>query len=384
MTEVSSIHPWLLCWLKAESSGSGECSAPKTPEAWPAILDDSRCHGLVPLLCRAIESRSDWKVPTETATELRRATAGIAAKNLLLADELRQVLLAAQKGGLDCIPLRGVALGSQLYGSVAARPTGDIDLFVRRNQLGEIRELFSELGYCEAEARSGFALEFYYALELFKERHGTVIAEPRWTLAYPPHTDRLTLESVRPRCTKTEIVGVPAVSLSCEDLIVHLCLHLLHHHRGAPFLWIYELDRLMRSADVNWSVLISVVQQARLQALVAASIRRVRAHLETPIPGGVLSELGTGLPLSERKLVNLLTTTSPLKGREKLATLIQPGPLGRKVRYVVSFVLPSPSFIRTQYGLSGWWQVALTYVWRIGYLTWHAVSGIARLIRDRR
>ena len=86
------------------------------------------------------------------------------------------------------------------------------------------------MGYEETEARSGFALEYYYALELFKHQHSTVIAEPRWTLAYPPNTDRLTFESVRPRCVTTDVVDVPSLSLSPEDLIVHLSLHLLHHH----------------------------------------------------------------------------------------------------------------------------------------------------------
>ena len=240
------------------------------------------------------------------------------------------------------------------------------------------------MGYEEAEARSGFALEYYYALELFKHQHGTVIAEPRWTLAYPPNTNRLTFESVLPRCATTDVFGVPSLSLSPEDLIVHLCLHLLHHHRGAPFLWVYELDQLMRSKDVNWSRLIAVVQQADLQALVATSIRRVCAHFETPVPHEVLPELGTDAPVTERRLLNLLTTTSRLKGREKLAMLIQPGSLRRKVRYVVSFVLPSPSYVRAQFGLTAWWQVPPTYVWRICYLTWHTIAGLARFVRDER
>jgi hypothetical protein len=179
-------------------------------------------------------------------------------------------------------------------------------------------------------------------------------------------------------------VGVPGLSLSPEDLIVHLSLHLLHHHRGAPFLWVYELDRLMRSEDVNWPQLVSVVQQAGLQALVATAMERVCTHFETPVPHEVLSELGTDAPVAERRLVNLLTTTSRLKGREKLAMLIQPGSLRRKVRYVVSFALPSPAYIRAQFGLTAWWQVPPTYIWRIGYLTWHAIAGLARFVRSGR
>ena len=382
MTDAA-VHPWLLSWLQAESCGRDHCAPPHDRESWTTILDDSRSQSLVPLLFRTLESRPDWKVPDEIAAELREATAGIAARNLLLADELRQVLEAADKSGLDCIPLRGVALGDQLYGSITARPTGDIDLLVSRSQIDGIRELFLELGYREAEARSGFALEFYYALELFKERHGTVIAEPRWTLAYPPNTNRLTFEVVRPRCTRTKLLGVSALSLSREDLVVHLCLHLLHHHRGAPLLWIYELDRLLR-CDVNWSLLESIVHEARLQPLVVASLQRVRSHFQTPIPGDVLAVLDADGTASESPLVSLLTTTARLKGREKLAILAKPGPWRRKVRYVVSFVLPSPAYVRAQHGLTSWWQVPPTYVWRIGYLAWHTIAGIARLVNDRR
>ena len=379
------IHPWLVHWLGALATGSMSSQGPEQPNDWPSVLEDARRHGLSPLLLGTLDFAWDGEVPDVARRELSQTAAGVAARNMLLTAELRQVLLGAKARGLDCIPVRGVALGQQLYGNSAIRPTGDLDLLVRKDQLSDIRLFFGDLGYCEAEARSGFALEYYYALEFFKERHGTIVAEPRWTLAYPPLTDRLSLETVWPRCVDGDVAGVRTKLLGPEDLLIHLCLHLLHHHRGAPFLWVYEIDRVVRSRSIDWSVFLSVAREGRLEPLLLCALHRVCHVFHSPLPEEVLRELETfQRPESERRLADLLTSTSRLKGREKLATLMQLPDLRGRYRFVVSFLLPAPSFMRTQFGLVSWWQLVPMYVWRIGYLSWHAFAGVTRFVLGRR
>ena len=321
--------------------------------------------------------------PDETHRELKRASSEIAAKNLLLSSELVEILKGFHQRSISCISLRGITLGELLYGNITMRPTGDIDLLIRQEGLSEVRGLLCDLGFYEVEARPGFARDFYYTLTFFKERHMTVIVEPHWTIAYPPFLDRIKMEAVWDRSVVGEIASVETRLLGPEDLMIHLCLHILHHDDSAPFLWFYELDRLIRSEPFHpdWALFLSLVHEARLEPLIYVVLNRVRAVFKTPIPGMILEGLA-GVPSTpfEARLFHLLTAAPNVKGREKIAMLLSLKGLRTRIRYAVSFLFPSSHFIRAQYGVSSRWQVGLTYFKRLCYLTWEGLKTVTRFL----
>ena len=51
------------------------------------------------------------------------------------------------------------------------------------------------------------------------------------------------------------VLGTETWLLGREDLILHLCLHIIHSGRTAPLLWFVELDGLLREAAIDWAAL---------------------------------------------------------------------------------------------------------------------------------
>jgi len=310
------------------------------------------------------------------------ASTAEAAKNLLLVDELQAILRSSHQSGLGCVPLRGVALGEWLYGNPVARPTGDIDLLVRREELDGMRTVLSALGFREVEPRPGAAVRYDYTLAFFKWHHLLVIAEPHWSLAYQPFLDRLDMAAVWRRCQPAHVLGIPSYQLATEDLLLHLSLHYLHHRPGAPSFWLDEMDGLIRRDTLQWSLLLATAREARLGLLVATALQAVRTHCHTPIPEEVMHALSNGaLPSSEARLTRFLAT-SVMRGRERIATLlILPG-WGAKLQYLLSYLFPSTAFIRLQYGVAGW-RTGWIYLWRLASLSVAGLRGLWQVARHR-
>jgi hypothetical protein len=301
------------------------------------------------------------------------------ARNLALAGELRMLLRAFRDQRIPCIPLRGLALAERLYGSVPARPMGDIDLLVRKEDLHRVQAMFRAFGFNEMDRRPGFASAFSYTLKFFVERSLMVIVEPHWTIAYPPFIDRLDMEAVWGRCVPARVVGEQTLSLGREDLLIHLCLHLTHRD-DAPFLWLYELDRYLRqeSNAMGWDLVVSVSRAAGTERLVGHALDEAVTKLGAPVPADVLDALD-GRSGQSRPLAQRLVETSKVDGVESLATFFAVKGVGAKFRYARALLFPQPSFMMLEYGLTHRRQLTKTYARRLCWFSWQAVKGLAHV-----
>ena len=340
---------------------------------WQTILDQASAHGLTFWL---------WEVPGVPASlqeRMYQECLSFTARNLALAGELRMLLRAFRDQRIPCIPLRGLALAERLYGSVPARPMGDIDLLVRKEDLHRVQAMFRAFGFNEMDRRPGFASAFSYTLKFFVERSLMVIVEPHWTIAYPPFIDRLDMEAVWGRCVPARVVGEQTLSLGREDLLIHLCLHLTHRD-DAPFLWLYELDRYLRqeSNAMRWDLVISISCEVGIERLVRHALNEAVAKLGAPVPADVIDCLD-GRSDQTRSLAQRLVETSKVDGVESLATFFAVKGVGAKFRYARALLFPQPSFMMLEYGLTHRRQLTKTYARRLCWFSWQAVKGLAHV-----
>ena len=71
----------------------------------------------------------------------------VAARNILLYADLARALRALSDAGAPVIVLKGAALASTVYPSIAHRPMGDVDLLVRPQDLERARRTLEAAGY---------------------------------------------------------------------------------------------------------------------------------------------------------------------------------------------------------------------------------------------
>jgi hypothetical protein len=348
------------------AEGPGRPVSNPSAAEWDTVLDQASAHGLTYWL------QGFPGLPASLQERVSQECLGVTARNLALAGELRKLLRTFRDQRIPCLPLRGLALAERLYGDIPPRPMGDIDLLVRKEDVHRV-------GFSEMDRRPGFASAFSYTLKFFVERSVMVIVEPHWTIAYPPFVDRVDMEAVWGRCVPARVIGEQTLSLGREDLLVHLCLHLIHRD-DAPFLWVYELDRYLRqeSDAMGWDLVLSVSREVGVEQLVGYALNEAIAQFGTPVPADVIDSLD-GHSGQTRPLAQRLVETSKVDGVESLATFFAVKSLGAKFRYARALLFPQPSFMMLEYGLTHRFQLPTTYVRRFCWLSWQASKGLASL-----
>jgi hypothetical protein len=350
----------------------------------------------MPLLYRWLkESGSDQKLPHPAIDRIKASVFRLAARNITLAQEAVSILQAFETRQIPCAPVRGLALAELLYGDITARPMGDLDLLVRKEDLPTVAAALMGLGFQEIDRRPGFAQDYSNTLEFVRERHGGMIVEPHWTIAYPPFADRIDMEAVWRQCVRGRAVGVDAWLLSREDLLLHLCFHLIHRGESAPLLWFYELDRLIRQTGdaFNWPQVVQVSREAGQALLVIEALGLVKGLFETPIPAMVFSQLEAPSATHpthsvggfvESRVVRLLAGDSRADGRESLALFFMIKGVRAKARYAVALLFPSSEFMRLHYGLSSDQRLGFHYLARLASCMWQGLKGIGFLLAPHR
>lgn len=388
-----SVHPLLLALQPYRDSGC--MPGPGDVAAWDRIVTEASAHGLSRLLHRWIGGQPPGAVPLVVVERVKEALLEQTARTLLLEHELREILHRSAQAEIRCVPLRGLALAEQLYGDVAARPMGDLDLLVPSDSLPRMAELLEALDFREVEHRPGFARQFSYTLSFMKDRHGWIIVEPHWTIAYPPFADSVDMEAVWNRCVRRQVLGIETWALGREDLLLHLSFHYLHYGDNAPLLWLYELDRLIRQDHTapNWAQVVRLVAQMEQDMLLAEVLRRLTDTFNTPVPDDVFSQLAmsatrvanrsTAGALSGR-IVRALAGMSHSAAREQFALLFALKGTRLKYSYVCALLFPSPAFMLVRYGLTTRRQLAFSYLTRVAHIAWEGVKGLVGLFLPHR
>jgi hypothetical protein len=94
---------------------------------WTKLLDASILHGLVPLVCKGLESCSGKDVPKDILGRFRDHFRKIALWNLASTRELLGLLDLFTRKGIQAIPYKGPVLSAMLYGDVCNRQYSDLD-----------------------------------------------------------------------------------------------------------------------------------------------------------------------------------------------------------------------------------------------------------------
>ncbi len=305
----------------------------------------------------------------------------LGARNLALAAELKKLLRAFRDRGIDCAPLRGIALSERLHGGFATRPMGDIDLLVRHRDLPIVRVLHQDRGYREIDRRPGFSDAFSNTLKFFREDDFHIIVEPHWSIGYPPFLDAIDMEAVWDRCVAARVVGESTLTLSTEDLLVHLALHLAHRD-NAPRIWLEELRELVEqeAGTIDWDLLVLACNQAGFGPLVARVFSKVVSELSAGIPSSVIDGLAASGEEQRRSFARRLAESARFREREGVAQLFALRGVRQRLRYLRMLLFPTAEFMMLEYGLESRAQLASAYLARFVRFGWEGFRGVARLL----
>jgi Uncharacterised nucleotidyltransferase len=251
---------------------------------WDSLLSLAEHHGVQPILAGSLMN-FEHQIPPQALISLKQSYKVNLHKALLLSGEFVRVADSLSQAGIDFIPYKGLALAETVYGDIALRQAGDIDLLIHAADLKRIKEAMGKIGYKPhltfsedeeaAYIKSGYECAFDGAA-------GRNLLEVQW--AIEPHFYAVDVEheGLFRRAQTVRVMGFDTKSLSPEDLFVVLGLHAAKHAWGR-LIWLCDLERISK-LPLNWNRIAEQAQQLGIARILHVTLLLAEKLLDSPYP----------------------------------------------------------------------------------------------------
>jgi hypothetical protein len=239
-------------------------------------------------LTRADGHDSNVEVPSETIDALRAAYVRNVGRVLRMTWDLLAILDKMEEAGVMVVPYKGPVLSSRLYGHLGLRPSVDLDVVVKKDDLQSARTILMELGYTPsvllAGANHDFQVESRYS-ERFDRPNS--IVELHWAFTNKDVAFPLTLNDMSSRLTTHLVAGRKVPVFDLEDTLLVLCVHGAKHG-WAHMEWICGIAELLHWEDeISWSDLLTRASETKSLRRLLLGLCLAHDLFRAPLPEDV-------------------------------------------------------------------------------------------------
>jgi hypothetical protein len=250
-------------------------------------------HKLVPLLYWHVNAHASGEVPEAFLAELRSAFKRNTAAVLRLTGELIQVLKVFEANGILAVPYKGPVLALELYGNLALRRAGDLDILVSRRDVERARELLLERGYAPRHeldaARMEFLLDSRYGEELHSP-DGTRI-ELHWRFSNLDTAFPVELDMLLPALRQTRVSGATVPAFGWDDLLIILSVHGAKHRWDSLELVCGMAELLRKTPPTDWALVLERARELGSRRVLLLALTLAHDLLDAPLAPSVRKEI---------------------------------------------------------------------------------------------
>ncbi len=327
---------------------------------------------LAPFLFQHIRYlRAEDLVSFDVLSSLRLEYIRSAAQNVLLATEMLDLLADLQAVGVHPIVLKGMALGILVYPSLATRPMGDLDLLVKKEQVGLVKQVFTSRAYhYDKGLEPGSHVGFPAHLHAWREYHDgrRIVVEAHWHLFHGSAYRNLVLDSWWERARTISYDGCEIRVFDPVDQLIHACAHLmLHHATSWNLVWLLDLRLLIdRNGEVwDWDAVVERVRSLHLSRSVHYYLSACQQWFGSCVPGFALEALSRDAPdAEERHYLHIAESQRPFFLQMILQRARGLG-VWRAPRAYFQNVFPPWTYMQYRYGAGSQWMAPIYYLKRL-------------------
>jgi hypothetical protein len=293
---TTSVAPEWELLLAASSADSGERVLDRIrrllekPVEWETVLSLADKHGTSSLLYQNL-LRLGNMVPSSVLARLRRCYEGNVFKSLFLTRELVRIVDWLGRLGIDAVSYKGIVMSEVYYGDLALRQSGDMDLFVRKRDVGRIKDALRELEYTTRLVIRDELLEDYTAAGYewtFDSPAGPNLLELQWALQPRFYAVDFDMDGLFERAVTVTIAGHPVKTPSPEDLLLVLSVHAAKHVWGR-LIWLRDIAQILKRENLNWDWVQAQTRELGIERILRVTLLLANRFLEAAIPAAIES-----------------------------------------------------------------------------------------------
>ncbi|MCK9431346.1 MAG: nucleotidyltransferase family protein [Candidatus Omnitrophica bacterium] len=261
----------------------------KKPLNWGALTEISLYHETLPILYYNLAKIGADGIPQNIQKLFQASYETTRRRNLLLWEEFIFLRDKLGESGLEIIPLKGIILQKTLYRDAGLRPMRDIDILVREDALRHCEKIIIQLGYRKHLKR--LPEKYWRASQHhfnFYHHEKNVMLELHWKIS-PLQPKNVRLEEIWGRAKKKEVDLQKILSLSPEDTLLFLWLHLgknitsLCGLRMKNLCDIHEMIQQNRR-DLDWDYILNKTKEWEIKNTFLFLRGATKEYLNTPWP----------------------------------------------------------------------------------------------------
>jgi hypothetical protein len=268
MTDLRREHELLLCVARKsldESLADRLRLILEQKIDWTYLIQTASDHRLLPLLYIHLKDYGADLVPSAQLQQLQSEYLSNSQGNLYLLRELLGVLELLNRSDIRALAFKGPVLGSLLYGGIALRQTGDIDIMISKQDFSRATELLQSAGYRMdpplTAAQQASLLRAHCEMQ-YHHSDGFSVVDLHWRLTPKTFSPFIEPEKIFARSQKISVAGHSIETFANEDLFLYLCVHAAKHY-WSRLEWLTSICELVRLGSIDWNVISDEAKASR-------------------------------------------------------------------------------------------------------------------------
>ncbi len=263
-----------------------------SPLDWQYLVREASLQGVLPLLIHQLEREGLFDRVTEPYRgQLIASQAAALQRSLLLCQELESILEGFPQAGIPVIPIKGPVLAEVLYGDVGLRPSSDLDILVRPEDMDRSRSLLLGLGYGASSGEEKFR---HHRHDPPYVKSGAKAILELHQYLYDDLRDKAIDEVLWQRAQPVLWKGHRALVLSPEDNLLYLSWHLPRHGGNLKLFCDIALLAKKYEGELDWTYVLWAAERFKARPALHFTLSRARRFLGCAVPEEILQETRPG------------------------------------------------------------------------------------------
>jgi hypothetical protein len=299
--------------LMEDRDSPGELTALRTVDAtW---LEHLRALQLTPLLYREL-ARRGWEAQVAPPWWFTLRDDYVLALQAAFQEEeeIKALLRALTKAGINPILLKGSDLRHRLYQDPAIRAMVDVDFLIAPGEVERVHPILEGLGYRLAHSKDHPPVKFIercgYELLYTPPAGKKLLLEPHWEIRGSAGQYSLPFAPLEAAAIIMDYDGIAVRVLSPEHLLLHLCLHMHGDHDNSGFKesgalpsQIIDVVLAVQRQPLDWHRFLKEVDRFRCAYPVYRVFCKVNVLIPLPVPSWVWAYLENYRPTWDERLI---------------------------------------------------------------------------------
>jgi hypothetical protein len=228
---------------------------------WAEVIRLAQTHGLSSVLYNYLTKRN-IQVEESIYTEFRKNAFARSMRMMQLASELPAVDKLLTDNGIAYISLKGPALALQVYGNLALKQSGDLDLWVEKHNVWTAFALLESIGYVQDspawalnETQKKYLVNSFHHLGMFHPEK-KILLELHWQMNTNKFGNPFTFAEAWQQKQKVVIAEREIPVLGLQHSLLHQLVHGAGHQWGR-LAWLRDMCAVavLAQNDLNeiWS-----------------------------------------------------------------------------------------------------------------------------------